>query len=83
MTDKKDTESYLKQLGKQGYDVILGGRCHWKVYWKGKLVTVTGSSPNGGRHSLENLKSRIRKWEKERAGKNNARGHPRQPETVR
>lgn len=67
MKTSKDSNVYLRQLKKAGYEIERArGSSHWHIRWEGRLVTVQSGSPGGGR-GLANLKSRIRRFEKEQS----------------
>jgi hypothetical protein len=66
MKTSKDSEVYLRQLRKAGYEIRFSrGSEHWQIRWEGRLVTVHSGTPGGGR-GLANLKARIRRFERER-----------------
>jgi hypothetical protein len=72
MSDKA-TNQFLQQLEDKGYTVIR--RSHSKVFWKGRLVTVSGNTPSKGRRSLDNMKAQVRRFEREEANASTEQGH--------
>lgn len=61
----RDLQEYLSELEDRGYVVVLSKRkSHNKIYHGGKLVTVAGGTPSGGKRGLDNLKSVIRRYER-------------------
>ena len=58
-----DLGQILKTLRKQGWRVeISRRRCHVRLYPPGGGdYIVTGSTPRGGKRSIENLRSQLRK----------------------
>jgi hypothetical protein len=66
VSERKDSEDYLDQLREQGYEVVQARRSsHWHIRWEGRLVTTHSGTPGGGR-GLDNLRSRIRRFERAR-----------------
>lgn len=59
-TDERALRRRLSRI--DGCELVWSkGTAHWKVYWQGRLVTTISGSPGGGRRSLENLLSQLRR----------------------
>lgn len=59
-----DNDTLMRQLRRRGYDTEKHNG-HWKIRWHGRLVTGAGGSPAKNKRSLDNLKARIRQFERE------------------
>ena len=76
MKTSKDSEDYLYRLRKAGYEVVRArSRNHWHIRWEGRMVAVHSGSPSNTR-GLSNLKSRVRKFERENLPKDVDSGQP-------
>jgi hypothetical protein len=60
-----DLGCYLRDLRKRGYTITWAGSGHQIITDGTRRVTVISSTPRGGRRSLDNLKSTIRRYERQ------------------
>jgi hypothetical protein len=57
----RQTGQLVRQLRKQGCEVVTGGKGHWKVIKDGRLVTTIAATPGGHGHTFANAVSALRK----------------------
>jgi hypothetical protein len=63
-----DLTGYLRQLRRAGYVTEkTRRRNHWKISFGGEVVSITGSTPSN-RFALDNLKSEIKRHQRQRDG---------------
>lgn len=63
-SQKRLIADWIKEAEKQGWTVVMGGPSagHWKWYRPdGTLATVTPSTPDGGKRSIQNTLAKLRR----------------------
>lgn len=56
----KVVKELIKEIKDLGYDVIMGGNGHWKVYRGSAYITSLPATP-GDQHSLWNKRSQLQR----------------------
>lgn len=64
----KVVKELIKEIKDLGYDVVMGGNGHWKVYQGSAYITSLPVTP-GDQHSLHNKRSQLRRLGVEVAGR--------------
>jgi hypothetical protein len=63
----KSLDAYLRQLRAAGYEVDKTHGNHWRISSGARRVATVGSTPSSS-SSLMNLKSHIKRWERQTKG---------------
>jgi hypothetical protein len=56
----KDVKNLIKEIEKLGYDVIMGGNGHWKVYRGSSYITSLPATPSD-QHSLFQKRAQLQR----------------------